>query len=135
VSRPPSRSGPASRPAVAPAEVVGDLRAAWLRALDLLLERRKIQKLTRSDLEQCAIEGLEGDVLVISAGKGFLDRLRGRPEFVGTLGAALSEVLGAAHSVRFQLAEARPADARADIPSEGIVATALRDLGGEIVDP
>jgi hypothetical protein len=130
---------PASAPALTAAvvSVGGDLRSAWLRTLDLLLERRKIQKLTKVDLEQCLIDGLDGNVLLISAGKGFLERLRSRPEFVGTVSSALSEVLGAPHTVRFQLTEGhagRPADPRADVPAEGIVATALRDLGGEIVE-
>ncbi len=146
LSAPASRAPePASRPTQRPAAAAvpsasssagGDLRALWQRALDLLLERRKIQRLTKSELEQCLIDGWDGATLVVTANKAFLERLKARPEFVGTLGETLSEMLGAPHSVRFQLAETaapRPAG-RGDVPAEGIVATALRDLGGEIVE-
>lgn len=136
---PAAARGREAAAATAPAARSGalDLSAAWRRALDLLLERNKIKKLTLSELEQCALDGLEGQALIVLANKGFLDRLKGRPEFVDTLGGALTEVLGAPHTVRFQSAESRAAravDPRAGLPPEGMVATALRDLGGEIVE-
>mgnify|MGYP000170981382 CR=1 FL=1 len=133
----PQEPAPAPVTRRAPPAPGGDLRAAWRRALDLLLERKKIQKLTRSELEQCGVQAAPDNVLIVTTHKGFLDRLKGRPEFAGTLSGALSEVLGATHTVRFQLADERPnpaADQRPDIPPDGIVATALRDLGGEIVE-
>lgn len=132
----PGGREPAPAAGPAPAEEAG-LRLAWRRALDLLLERNKITKMTLSELEQCVLQGLDGQALVVLTNKGFYDRLKGRPGFVDTLGIALTEVLGAPHTVRFQLLggeNERAAEPRAGIPAGGIVATALRDLGGEIVD-
>jgi DNA polymerase-3 subunit gamma/tau len=117
----------------APLSTPTNLKAAWTRTVETLWERKKIQKLTKTELEQCSLEGVDGTTLQVATTKGFLDRLRGNPGFVQVVNEVLSEVLGAPHLIRFQLAEGR-SEARDDIPNDGMVATALRDLGGEIVD-
>lgn len=140
-SRPPAR--PAARPDPTPTKISpasgasGDIKTAWSRTSQLLLERGKIKSITKTELDMCVVEGLEGNRLRISTTKNFIDRLKSRPEFQATLNEALSEVLGQACKAQFQVADtraSRAAEATDALSADGMVATALRDLGGEIVE-
>lgn len=120
----PLRSSPGGGPAV-----------AWQRTLDLLFEKKKLTKLTKSELERSVVERLDGSSLYVVTSANILSRLKERPEFQVIINEALSEVLGAPHSVRFQPAE----PARRNQPetqsesSAGLIAAAL-DLGGQIME-
>ncbi len=118
-------------PAVGVADV-GDLGLAWRKAADLLLERRKITALTKTDLERCGVIGLHEDELRVRATKAFIDRLQNRPEFTGTLAQAVSEVLGRNVRIAFQPGEGPTRAGRGAPP--GSLAAAAIDLGGELVD-
>lgn len=127
---------PSPEPA-APAEVdagrgsAQDLALVWRRSAELLLERRKITALTKTDLERCAVVGLHEDELRVRATKAFIDRVHNRPEFVGTLAQAVSEILGRAVRIVFQ-----PGDGpvRGGGAPPGSLAAAAIDLGGELVE-
>jgi DNA polymerase-3 subunit gamma/tau len=136
VARAPERLMPQPTAHVpAPAPGGPDLAQAWVRAIELLLERGKIRALTKTDLERCAVQSLDGSHLRVATTKAFMDRLRSRPEFNATLNAALSEVLGTSIQVAFQSGEpgsgARPS---ANVPSDSLAAAAIRDLGGELIE-
>jgi DNA polymerase-3 subunit gamma/tau len=126
VSTPPAtRSGSA---ASSPA-------SAWQRTLDLLLEKKKLTRLTKSELERSAVERLEDACLYVVTSANILSRLKERPEFQSVINDALSEVMGAPHRVKFQPGEpgrGKPSESKNESPS-GLVAAAL-DLGGQIVE-
>jgi DNA polymerase-3 subunit gamma/tau len=124
---PPSRA-----PALSPHPTLTreDLGSVWLRTLGLLMERKKIQKLTKSELENARVVGFDGDVLKVVTSQAMLDRVKSRPDFQQAVSEALSEVLGTTHTVKFQLADGIAARSET---SAGMVAAAM-DLGGEIVE-
>jgi hypothetical protein len=138
-ARAPSAPRAASAPvsAAAPSGEAVDLKEAWGRFIRALLERNKITKLTAADLEKCVLEGFEGSVLQVSTpNKVFLEKIGARPDVIQVMENALSEVLGFDCGIKFQLANSRAGRGReaGDVPPDGMVATALRDLGGEIVE-
>jgi DNA polymerase-3 subunit gamma/tau len=138
-SRPSSMAAPKSPSAPEPdppADTAPDLTTAWGQFIRLLLERNKIQKMTATELEQCRIEGLDGNILRVSTqSKVFLEKFAARPDMYQVMGSVLSEVLGFPCVVKFLLASGRGSRSKdMDVPPGGMVATALRDLGGEIVE-
>ncbi len=110
-----------------------DLGLLWRRAADLLLERRKITALTKTDLERCGVVGLHEDELRVRATRAFIDRLQNRPEFVGTLSQAVSELLGRAVRIAFQAGEGPAARSGGGAPPGSLTAAAI-DLGGELIE-
>ncbi len=126
------KPAPAVRPGEAP-----DLRVVWNRIVATMLEHKKITKLTQADLEKCSIEGLDGTALrVFTPNKVFFEKFNSRPDVGQLIGSLLSEELGFACGLRLQLGESRANSSTEalNIPADGMVATALRDLGGEIVE-
>ncbi|MDW8327512.1 MAG: hypothetical protein RMK99_13180, partial [Anaerolineales bacterium] len=113
----------------------GSPASAWQRTLDLLLERKKLSRLTKSELERSTVERLEDSCLYIVTSASILSRLKERPEFQTVINDALSEVMGAPHRVKFQLGEpgrGKSSGSGGESPG-GLVAAAL-DLGGQIVE-
>jgi DNA polymerase-3 subunit gamma/tau len=141
-----SRPAPASPPGPATAQQPAaaarpgetpDLRAIWNRIIATMLERKKVTKLTQTDLEKCSIESLEGNTLrVFTPNKVFFEKFNSRPDVGQLISNLLSEELGFACSLRLQWGESRANQAAEglDVPADGMVATALRDLGGKIVE-
>lgn len=132
VPAPPVSTTPAARSGSA---VGSSPASAWQRTLDLLLEKKKLTRLTKSELERSTVERLEGSCLYVVTSANILSRLRERPEFQTVINDALSEVMGAPHSVKFQpggSGRGKPLESRNEPPS-GLVAAAL-DLGGQIVE-
>jgi DNA polymerase-3 subunit gamma/tau len=141
LARAPERPMPAPAPsapaAMAPRPQAGqDLTQAWARAIELLLERGKIRALTKTDLERCVVQALDGTHLRVATTRAFMDRLKGRPEFTATLNSALSEVLSAPIQVAFQTGDsgAQLRSAGAAVPPDSLAAAAIRDLGGELIE-
>jgi DNA polymerase-3 subunit gamma/tau len=138
--RPAPTSAPSpttQRPAPARPGEAPDLRAVWNRIIAAMLERKKITKLTQADLEKCSIEGLDGNTLrVFTPNKVFFEKFNSRPDVGQLIDSLLSEELGFACSLKLQLGESRanPSANGLDIPADGMVAAALRDLGGRIVE-
>jgi len=140
---PASTPGPATAqpPAAAarPGDAGGrpDLRAIWNRIIATMLESKKITKLTQTDLEKCSIESLEGNTLrVFTPNKVFFEKFNSRPDVGQLISHLLSGELGFACSLKLQWGESRANQAAEglDVPADGMVATALRDLGGKIVE-
>ncbi len=129
---PAAASGPPAHPR---SPATDSPAAAWQRTLDLLLEKKKLTKLTKSELERSVVERLDGSVLYVTTSANILSRLKERPEFQTIINEALSEVLGAPHSIRFQPTElARSGQSQSKSESSaGLIAAAL-DLGGQIVE-
>ncbi len=122
---------PATQPATA--GDARDLGQAWRQAADLLLERRKITALTKTDLVRCGVIGLHDDELRVRATRAFIDRVQNRPEFVGTLAQAVSEVLGRAVRIVFQPGDGAATRGGGGAPPGSLAAAAI-DLGGELVE-
>jgi DNA polymerase-3 subunit gamma/tau len=132
VATPPAQARTAPRPlsteGVSPA-------SAWQRTLDRLLEKKKLTRLTKSELERSTVERFESSSLFVATSANILSRLKERPEFQSVINEALSEVMGAPHSVRFQAADpihGSQSTAKTE-SSTGLIAAAL-DLGGQIVE-
>jgi DNA polymerase-3 subunit gamma/tau len=134
VPAPPAAKSAESKPAGGVAAgVSADLKSGWTRVLALMKEKHKpVEPLLRS----CTVVGLEGSTLrLVTSAKLVSDKLND-PATAKVVNDALSEVLGTPCSIKCELGAksgARAADLN-DIPADGMVATALRDLGGEIVE-
>jgi DNA polymerase-3 subunit gamma/tau len=134
-SAPPSGSEPPAstlRPVAEPA--AADLGAAWKRLLALMRER---DKATEALLRSCTVVGFEGNVLRLATQAQLVhDKLTNHAATRQLITTLLTEVMGRPCGVACQMANTRPsrkADA-GHVPAEGMVATALRDLGGEIAE-
>jgi len=111
-----------------------NLRSAWGQLIQLLLQHKKITKLTATDLEQCSVDGLDGNVMLVSTqSKVFLEKISARPDMHQIMGGLLSDVLGFTCGIKFHLTSGQ-ADHTPDVPPGGMVAAALRDLGGKILE-
>jgi len=135
VIRAPERAAASGPPAHPRSTATDNPAAAWQRTLDLLLEKKKLTKLTKSELERSVVERLDGSVLYVTTSANIMSRLKERPEFQAIINEALSEVLGAPHSIRFQPTEparSDPSQSKSE-SAAGLIAAAL-DLGGQIVE-
>jgi DNA polymerase III subunit gamma/tau len=128
-------------PAATPESVSGDLpeqgevvnmemiRQNWAR-IGALIRQRNPQ--TQALFISCKPLGFKDGCLVLGA-SDFVKAKLEKPEHIELAESALAEVFGAQVPLRCVVAGGKKG-APPDIDSEGIVATALRDLGGEIVD-
>jgi hypothetical protein len=90
---------------------------------------------TEALLNSCKLMGIKDGALII----GFSPVLKGKMETGSSLditSRAIAAVTGARLEVRCVLSTGKASNlpARVDVESDGIVGTALRDLGGEVVD-
>jgi DNA polymerase-3 subunit gamma/tau len=109
-----------------------ELKGEWGRVVRLMRERG--DKVTEALLNSCTVVGLEGQVLRLSTNEFVVTKISSSSETRTVLDGLVSEVLGLACTVKFEVSGRASRSARADdIPEDGLVATAL-DLGGEIVD-
>jgi DNA polymerase III subunit gamma/tau len=132
---------PPSAPVATPESVSGDLpeqgevvnmemiRQNWAR-IGALIRQRNPQ--TQALFISCKPLGFKDGCLVLGA-SDFVKAKLEKPEHVDLAESALAEVFGAQVPLRCVVASGKKG-APPDIDSDGIVATALRDLGGEIVD-
>jgi len=110
-----------------------DLKAVWTRLLTMMRER---DKPTAALLRSCMVLGLEGNTLLLATNEFVYKQINGRIETRNTINELLTEALGFPCNIKCQLTgkpDRRTPDS-GDIPTDGMVATALRDLGGEIVE-
>ena len=133
----PAPLAPTSKPAAEanPAPVAAaDLGTMWKRLLALVRER---DKPTEALLRSCAVAGFEGNTLRLSTQAQLVhDKLTNHAATRQMINTLLTEVMGMPCGITCQMANARPGR-KADsghVPAEGMVATALRDLGGEIAE-
>jgi DNA polymerase III subunit gamma/tau len=127
--------------AATPESVLGDLpeqgevvnmemiRQNWARIGALIRQRNPH---TQALFISCKPLGFKDGCLVLGA-SDFVKAKLEKPEHIELAENALAEVFGAQVPLRCVVASGKKG-APPDIDSDGIVATALRDLGGEIVD-
>jgi len=131
----------ASSQATTPASVSTDLpsegevvnmemvRQNWNRIGALIRQRNPH---TQALFNSCKPLGFKDGCLVLGA-SDFVKAKLEKPEHIELAEGALAEVFGAQVPLRCVVASGKKG-APPDVDSDGIVATALRDLGGEIVD-
>jgi DNA polymerase-3 subunit gamma/tau len=126
----PSPSPPAAPASAAPAANV-NLKASWNRLLAMMREKDKV---VEALLRSCTVAGLEGNSLKLTTQvKLACEKINDQPQTRQLISNMLSEVLGFQCSVQCTLASGRPAKTK-EVQPDSLVATALRDLGGEIVE-
>lgn len=135
---PPERpAAPSNPPAVTSAVEDGSISLAevtrgWKQILGVM---RRIDPQAHGLLNSCKPAGVEGQVVVLATNdfvKQKLDREENRAKVI----EAMAEVLGRPCGIKCVLGSGKESDSAAggDHPEDGMVATALRDLGAEIVD-
>ena len=137
--KPTTRTAPPAAPAdFAPASSLtfSQIKEHWPRVLEAAYRR---DPRTQALLNSGRLMGLEGGALVLGFNS---DLLREKMEGKATLALVrqcLEEVFGTPLGVRCVLSRAWKPDGNADAPAEsiedgGMVATAVRDLGAQVVD-
>ncbi len=121
---------PSPSSAAAPAADV-NLKAVWNRLLALVREK---DKPTEALLRSCAVVGLEGNSLKLTTQvKLACEKINDQPKTRQLITDLLSDVLGFPCGIQCTLSGGRSAKNK-NVQPDGLVATALRDLGGEIVE-
>ena len=124
-TQPPSPPAPGAPPASI------NLRTSWNHLLALMREKDKV---VEALLRSCNVAGLEGNNLKLTTQvKLVCEKINDQPQTRQLISNTLSEVLGFPCGVQCTLATGRLAKTK-DVQPDGLVATALRDLGGEIVE-
>ena len=85
-------------------------------------------------LNSCKSRHLKGNMLVLGFASDVLKNQMTKKENIEIVQHALAQILGAEIFVRCIISTARRTSIPADVDNDGMVAAALRDLGGEIVD-
>jgi len=87
---------------------------------------------TQALLNSCKLLGTKGGVLILGFNGEFAKSKMEQGENLGILQQAMQQVMGESIPVRCVLSAGKSIPT--DVDNDGMVATALRDLGGEIVD-
>jgi DNA polymerase-3 subunit gamma/tau len=87
---------------------------------------------TQALLNSCKLMGVKGRALILGFNGEFAKSKMEQGEHIEILQQALEQVIGESMSVRCVMSAGKSIPA--DVDQDGMVATALRDLGGEIVD-
>jgi DNA polymerase-3 subunit gamma/tau len=103
----------------------------WRQVVDLV---RKVNPSTQGLLNSCQSMGVKDGILYLGFSTENVRALMEKGDNLTITRKALSETLGREVEVRCIVAGARRNPLPADVDREGMVASALRDLGGEIVD-
>jgi DNA polymerase-3 subunit gamma/tau len=152
---PPARQGPPSSgatpsprptaPPIAPASPTASTASAgislqtvnqsWRQVLALLHEHKHLQ--TEAFLRSAHPLGIKDGVLIVGLNSEFSKSKMETGDHLEATRAALARVLGVEMQIRCVVSTGKLNDkmlADLDIDSDGMVGTALRDLGGEVVD-
>ncbi|HLB64906.1 MAG TPA: DNA polymerase III subunit gamma/tau [Anaerolineales bacterium] len=136
----PKAAAPLPRPA-AQAASSGELTFPLIvaRWRDVLAAARKRDPRTQALLNSCRPLGLEGGVLVLGFASDLLRDKMEKGHSLALAREALEEVFGVGVEVRSALTSGGGADGRPEAPvapmeADGMVATALRDLGAQVVE-
>jgi DNA polymerase-3 subunit gamma/tau len=131
-------AAPRGAPAGAP---TGEVTFAMIvaRWRDVLAAARKRDPRTQALLNSCRPLGLEGGVLVLGFASDLLRDKMEKGHSLALAREALQEVFGVGVEVRSALTsgaapEGRPETAPGPMEEDGMVATALRDLGAQVVE-
>jgi DNA polymerase-3 subunit gamma/tau len=95
---------------------------------------RQVNLQTQALFNSCKPMGMKDGVLILGFNSDFTRTKAEKPENLEVIQQAFAQVFGKEVPVRCGVAPEKKGAPPADIDSDGMVATALRDLGGEIVD-
>jgi DNA polymerase-3 subunit gamma/tau len=104
---------------------------------DVLAEARKRNPQTQGLLNSCKPLGVKGDTLILGFASDLIKSKMEKPEHLAVTRDSLSQVFGADLKILCVVSAAVRGDKLKDLEGvdrDGIVAVAVRDLGGEIVD-
>jgi DNA polymerase-3 subunit gamma/tau len=93
---------------------------------------RKQNPQTQALLNSCRLMGVKGDTLILGFNGEFAKSKMEQGENIEILQQAMEEVMGESMPIRCIISTGKSIPS--DVDHDGMVATALRDLGGEIVD-
>jgi DNA polymerase-3 subunit gamma/tau len=138
---PPAKASSAPPRASAPSDAAGEITFPMIvaRWRDVLAAARKRDPRTQALLNSCRPLGLEAGVLVLGFASDVLREKMEKGHSLALAREAMQEVFGAAIEVRSALTSSGGADGRPETQAEamqedGMVATALRDLGAQVVE-
>jgi DNA polymerase-3 subunit gamma/tau len=100
----------------------------------ILSEVRKISPNTYGLLNSCRSRFMNGNLLVLGFASDVLKIQMSKKENLALVQEAVSQVLGKEIAIRCEINTVKRTTIPADVDDDGMVAAALRDLGGEIVD-
>lgn len=133
----PAPEAPASRPASAPStgeaesQSTQKLAAVWQQLLTLV---RQQSQPAYGTLNSCTTREMHGDHLTLSFASDVLKTKMEKPENLELLSGALLQLFGREIFIQCVVDTARRDTVPPGVDDDGIVAAALRDLGGELVD-
>lgn len=104
---------------------------AWPQLLNLV---RRQNPNTYGLLNSCKSKHLKGNLLVLGFASDVLKNQMAKPENLEIVQKALAHIFGTDIIVRCTISTASLNSIPAEVDNDGMVAAALRDLGGEIVD-
>lgn len=107
------------------------LRENWPQVLNLV---RRQNPNTYGLLNSCQSRFLDGKVLTLGFASDLLKNQMAKKENLALVQQVLAEVLGTEIAVRCVINTAKRTTIPTEVDDNGMVAAALRDLGGEIVD-
>jgi DNA polymerase-3 subunit gamma/tau len=132
--QPPEPAQPGQEPGELEAESnqeASALNQNWPQILHLV---RKQSPNTYGLLNSCKARHLKGNVLILGFASDVLKNQMNKPENLSVAQQVLAQVMGADIIIRCEISTARRTAIPKDVDQDGLVAAALRDLGGEIVD-
>jgi DNA polymerase-3 subunit gamma/tau len=107
-------------------------RESWPRVLGIVRER---DSRSYTLFARARVDSLEGDLLSISVDSDLVRQKCGRPETLLLLQGVLAEVLGSPMRLRFAVGKAQAvAENTAPYPEGGMVDTASREFGAQVID-
>jgi hypothetical protein len=125
---------PAEEPAVQ-VEANGELtlKAVTDSWKQVLTHVRSQNRTTEALLNSARLLGVKGNIVYLGLSEVLKQKLE-RPENLDLVNDALQRVLGLQVTTRCLVSTGKSGKLPPDVESDGMVAAALRDLGGEIVD-
>ena len=129
----PERGVEASSPTPSPDEdpLSRTLNQNWSQVLNMV---RKERPNLYGLLNSCQTRYLSGGVLTLGFASDILKNQMAKRENLETIQQVFSRVLGTEIDVRCAITTAKNNDIPTEVDDDGMVASALRDMGGEIVD-
>ena len=131
-----SATQPAAAPKAAPVQaepeadpIPSKISQNWDEIRSLV---RQINPQTQALLNSCKLLGIKGGMLILGFNGEFAKSKMEQGDNLEILKQAMQQVMGDSMPVRCVLSASKSIPA--DLDNDGMVATALRDLGGEIVD-
>jgi DNA polymerase-3 subunit gamma/tau len=122
-----------SASALSPADdrLSNEISEQWPQVLNIVREKRpNLSGL----LNSCQSRHLNGSVLVLGFASDLVKNMMDTRENLAIVQEVISQLMGTEIAVRCGITTAKNTDIPTEVDGDGMVASALRDLGGEIVD-